>query len=71
MSTTTGGIVTLVFYLIMMSYATLKVLQMHEHSNALIMESKEINFYDSSDKLNLNNINFHLAFSVENYLTKE
>ena len=66
--TVTGGLLTSVLIVIFIGYATVKLTHLLDKKNPLIAERKQNNFYDSSTKVNFNEIGFKMAFSVEGYL---
>ena len=66
--TVTGGILSSLVAVVFFIYATLKLSHMLDKYNPNISEVKEKNFYDSSERLNLNDIGFRIAFAVEGYL---
>ena len=70
-NTITGGIFSIFLYTVMFMYGLVRLQQLRDRHNPLISESTEIQAFSSSDKLNLNEIGFHFAFSIENYLTRE
>ena len=64
----TGGLLTSLVAFIFFIYASLKLSHMLDKYNPNISEVKELNSYDSSERLNLNDVGFRIAFSVEGYL---
>ena len=70
-TTISGGIITVIIYLIMITYSTIKFVQLSQKHNPNVSQYTEKNFFDSSERVNLNEINFRLAFSVEGYHTRQ
>ena len=66
--TVTGGLLSFAVGIVFFIYATLKLSHLLDKYNPNISEVKELNFYDSSERLNLNDIGFRIAFAVEGYL---
>ena len=68
-SSVTGAICTIMLMCIFLMYASLKLVQMITKHNPQISELIETNFYSSDDnsveRINLDEIGFNLAFSVE------
>ena len=62
-----GGVVTLMIIVVMLTYGSIKMKQMIEHHNPLVYQFVEKDVFDSSEKLNLNEIGFRLAFTVEGF----
>ena len=69
--TKTGGCLSLMFMAIFLAYGAVKFGQMMSKHNPFISEITEINFFDIETKLDLNEIKFRMAFSVEGFLDKE
>ena len=69
--TQTGGCLSLMVVMTFMAYGAVKFSQLMSRHNPFISELTDRNFYDLNTKLDLNAINFKLAFSVEGYLDKE
>ena len=69
--TKTGGCLSLMVILLWMVYGVIKFSQMMSKHNPFISEIKEKNFFDYNTRLDLNEINFKMAFSIEGYLDKE
>ena len=69
--TITGGLTTFLVLVVMLVYASIKVIHLLSKHNPNVVMVHEKNFFDYKDKLDLNQIDFRLAFSVENYHTRE
>ena len=69
--TLTGGIFTFIIILILVTYGGLKFVHLIERHNPLVSEVTEKAFYDSSEKMNLNEEGFRFAFTMEGYLSNE
>ena len=67
----TGGIVTSIIVIIMLTYGTIKMIQLFSHHNPNVTEHIEKTVFDSSERLDLNEIAFQLAFSVVGYHSRE
>ena len=60
-----GGTVTFVLVLIIFIFATIKLQETLDRTYQFSQESKAYNYYDNTDKLDLNEINYRIAFSFE------
>ena len=69
--TKTGGVLSLFVLMTWLSYGALKLTQLYKKHNPFISEITERNFFDIETKLDLNEIKFRMAFSVEGFLDKE
>ena len=69
--TITGGLLSFLVGIIFFIYATLKLSHLLDKYNPNISEVKEQNIYDSSVRLNLDDIGFRIAFAVEGYLDEK
>ena len=69
--TKTGGCLSLVVMVVFLTYGLLKFMQMMDKHNPFISEMTEKNIFDYKTRLNLNEINFKMAFSVEGYLDNQ
>ena len=67
----TGGLVTFAIFVVMLIYASIKMIQMYEHHNPQVAQFTEKTVFDFNEKLDLNAINFRLAFTVEGYHSRE
>ena len=67
----TGGIVTSIIVIIMLTYGIIKMIQLFSHHNPNVTEHIEKTVFDSSERLDLNEIAFQLAFSVVGYHSRE
>ena len=61
----------MIVVLVWLTYASLKSSHMLSKQNPMISEIRERNFFDYQTKLDLTQINFKMAFSVEGYLDYE
>ena len=57
--------------LVWLTYASLKLSHLLSKQNPMISEILERNFFDYQTKLDLTEIGFKMAFSVEGYLDSE
>ena len=69
--TVTGGILTALLAVVFIGYALIKLTHLLDKKNPLIAETKETNFYDFNTRINLNEIDFKMAFTVEGYQDKK
>ena len=69
--TMTGGIITFSIVVVMLIYASIKMIQMIDHHNPQVAQFTEHTVFDYNEKLDLNEIGFRLAFSVEGYHSRE
>ena len=69
--TMTGAILTFLLILVFSGYAALKLTHLFDKYNPNIAELKESNFYDFNERVNLQDIGFQMAFTVEGYLDKK
>jgi len=65
-NTITGGVATLALMLVTMAYAALKMIELTSGQNPTINDSKIDGFFESSETVNFNEINWKMAFSIEN-----
>ena len=69
--TKTGGLLSFCMFVLIIIYATLKLIQLFDRDNPNVSQFLEPNVYDNrEDKLDLNEINFRMAFSVEGFLDR-
>ena len=68
---TTGGIMTFLVLSVWLTYACHKFVQLILMSNTQVSEVIEQNFFDYKKRLNLGDIGFKVAFSVEGYKDNE
>ena len=68
--TSSGGVMTVSIAFIMFIYATLKFSHLIDKHNPNLAQYVEPNVYDMNERLNLNDINFRFAFTIEGYLEK-
>mmetsp|Transcript_34454 Transcript_34454/g.42514 ORF Transcript_34454/g.42514 Transcript_34454/m.42514 type:complete len:98 (-) Transcript_34454:58-351(-) len=57
--------------IVMLSYGSVKLIQLNDKANPVIAENTEVMLFDSSEHLNLYEIGFRFAFSIEGYLDQE
>ena len=69
--TLTGGIMTFVIFVILLSYGSLKCFHLITKHNANVTIVEDLDVFDFSEKLNLNEVNFRFAFSVVGYHSRE
>ena len=69
--TKTGGCLSVLLVLVWAIYGIIKFSEMVGKQNPFISETNEPNFYDYKTHINLNDIGFKLAFSVESYFDAE
>ena len=62
---------SLLVVVVLLAYGTLKFSQMLSKHNPFISEITERNFFDYETSLDLNEIKFKMAFSIEGYLDNE
>lgn len=67
-TTITGGILTCMLLTIFSGYALLKLTHLKNKHNPRIGELTEHNFYDYTTQIDLSEIGFKMAFTVEGYL---
>lgn len=70
-STLTGGISTVLIAVILLTYSSLKLLQLVSKENPNVSEVNELDYYNFEEVLSLQDIDFKIAFSVEGYLSRE
>ena len=59
---------TFVVVIVMMIYSTIKLIHLFDKHNPNISQLSQKNVFDNKEKLNINEIDFKFAFSVESYL---
>ena len=62
---------SLIAMIIWLAYAALKFEQMMSKHNPFISLMTEENIFDYTTRIDLNEINFRMAFSIEGYLDSE
>lgn len=67
MNTFPGGVATLALMLVTMAYASLKMIELTSGQNPTINDSKIDGFFDKEETVNPNEINWRMAFTIENY----
>ena len=65
--TVSGGLLSFLVGIVFLIYGSLKLSHLIDNHNPSIAEIKEFNFYDSSQRLVLDDFGFKIAFAVENY----
>lgn len=68
-STIPGLIYTVVSFILLMAYAYQKGLELIYRDQPNISETTINNYYTPQDKINLNSLNFKIAFGVADYFT--
>lgn len=66
-----GGLMTFAIMVVMLIYASIKMIQLINRTNPNIAQFLEKDVYDSTTRLNLNEINYRVAFTVEGYHSRE
>ena len=69
--TVSGGLLSFFVGIVFFIYGSLKLSHLLDKYNPSISELKEINFYDSSERLVLDDFGFRIAFAVESYIQPE
>ena len=69
--TLTGGICTFLFICLLLAYGSLKFIDLIEKRNPQINIVTEQDVFNSDDLINLDEIGFKFAFTIENYLSNE
>ena len=70
-STIVGGICTFLIICVSLAYGSLKFVHLMEKRNPQIIQVTEKNFFGSDHIINLDEIGFKFAFTIENYLARE
>ncbi len=70
-NTATGGILTIFLTIVFLGYASVKLQHLIDSKNPDIAEFEENHFYDYTTRLNLNDIGFKFAFTIEGYFDKK
>ena len=68
MKTVSGGLLSFFLGVVFFIYGSLKLTHLIDKHNPSISEIKETNFYDSNERLDLNDFGFRIAFAVESYI---
>ena len=66
MTTIPGGVATLALIIVTMAYAALKMIELNTGQNPTINDSKIDGYFETSETVNFNEINWKMAFSIEN-----
>ena len=69
--TATGGIFTIILAIVFLGYTLVKFEHLIEYKNPDVTEFLEKNFYDYQTRIDLNEIGFKFAFTLEGYLDKK
>ena len=70
-TTLTGGISTFIILIIFIAYGSLKAIHLKEKKNPDILSLTEKGVFDSSHVLNLDDMGFKFAWTIENYLDNQ
>ena len=70
-NTALGGLLTCAILTVSLIYSVIKIVQMVNGDNPIISDLMLPSHYGPEDKLNLNEINFRLAFSIEGFVIRE
>lgn len=65
--TRTGGVITFFLLVLILSYALIKFIHLLSKNNPQIQQFLDEELFDYTEVLNLNEIGFRIAFSVEGY----
>ena len=66
-----GGCLTLTIMGLVFTYAVIKGVQLINRSNPIMSEIMVPGYYSPIDMINLNEINFRMAFTIEGYLERK
>ena len=66
-----GGCATLAIIVLVLAYATMKLIHLVERRNPQITQHTTLAALDVEKTVNMKEIGFRMAFTMENYLTKE
>ena len=69
--TLTGGICTFLIIIIFISYGSLKFIHLMEKRNPQVIQVTERGVFGSDDIIDLDDIGFKFAFTIENYASNE
>ena len=69
--TLVGGVATLCVFLLTLAYASLKMVYLSSRRNPTVNDSKIDGYFPSSETVNLNEIGWRMAFSIENMETRK
>ena len=69
--TYTGGVMSVILVGVLIAYGMMKLLQLLDKHNPNLAQYTETNVFDFNDQLNLNDIDFRFAFTIEGYLDQE
>lgn len=64
----TGGILTFMVAIVVLTYGAIKVLQLANKENPNVSEVYELDYYNFDEEVSLKDVDFRIAFSIENYL---
>ena len=65
--TISGGVATFLVIVVMLIYGSIKIIHLFSKHNPNVVSVYEKNYFDYKERLDLNQIDFRLAFSVEGY----
>ena len=69
--TMTGGVVTFCIIVIILVYSSMKLIQLFDRHTPTVSQVLDKNVFDYNEQINLNEIKFRVAFSVEGYHSRE
>ena len=69
--TYTGGVMSVLVVTVLIAYGMIKLLHLLDKHNPNLAQYTETNVFDFNDRLNLNDIDFRFAFTIEGYLDHE
>ena len=66
-----GGVLSVLVITLTLMYSKMKFIDLMERKNPQLIEQELSEYFETSSVVNLNDINFRMAFTVEGYLDKE
>ena len=66
-----GGVLSVLVITLTLMYSTMKFIDLMERKNPQLIEQELSEYFETSSVVNLNDINFRMAFTVEGFLDKE
>ena len=69
--TMAGGVITFFILVVTLVYASIKMVQLFDRHNPTVSQVLDKNVFDYNEKINLNEIGYRVAFSVEGYHSRE
>ena len=66
-----GGVITSIVFIVGLAFAVQKFLTLMEKKDVLVTSHWKFGAMEGNEMVNLNEIGFRVAFTMENYLTKE